>query len=483
MHISRGKGSLATRAAAYRAGEKIKDERTGETFDYSARRDIAYKEVVLPSDLEARADMAWTQDRAFLWNAMEHAGARHNSRTAREWLVLVPPELTPGQRVGLVRAFAGELADKYRCAVDLAIHQPRSGADPRNHHAHLLMTTREVSPEGIGARTTLELGGYERHERGLGPARDDYLALRARWADVTNEALREAGLDARVDHRSYERQGLQRQPRAPLPDKVFYAERKYGSSEAGDAIRARHQERLEARQVGGNELARVVERQTKELKERALQDFKRRDSQPKKTRWAALTKEERNALRREKYEARRVVERQDPVAEARRRELSRQREREYRTKDPERARQRSREWRRAHRDEYNRNQRSYREEHADELNRKRREHWHANDDEANRKQREYGASVKVEQEASKSTTPTPMESARNWLEYRKTHGPGPTAEESARNWLAYRESQERAETAQTTPSPAREHRNEPERSGDRSDERRPSLDHDHDLEL
>src|SRR5882757_167903 len=219
-HISRGKGALATRAAAYRAGERIKDERTGETFDYSDRRDIAYKEVVLPSELEGSADMAWTQDRAVLWNAMEHAGVRHNSRTAREWLMLVPPELKPEQRVGLVRTFAAELANKYHCAVDLAIHEPRAGADPRNHHAHLLMTTREVSPEGVGARTTLELGGYERRERGVGPTRDEYLALRERGADVTNEALREGGLSIRVDHRSYEHQGLDREPRVSLPDKV-----------------------------------------------------------------------------------------------------------------------------------------------------------------------------------------------------------------------------------------------------------------------
>jgi len=480
-HISRGKGALATRAAAYRSGERIKDERTGEIFDYSDRRDIAYKEVVLPSELEGSADMAWTQDRAVLWNAMEHAGLRCNSRTAREWLMLVPPELTPDQRVGLVRTFAAELASKYHCAVDLAIHQPRDGADPRNHHAHLLMTTREVSPEGIGARTALELVGRERHERGLGPARDEYLALRERWADVTNEALREAGLDVRIDHRSYELQGLNREPSLSLPDKVVHAERKYGPSEAGDAIRARHRERVEARQIGSDELARVVERQRKELRERALADFKRRDSQPKKTRWAALTKEERNALRREKYEARRVVERQDPVAEERRRELSRQREREYRAKDPERARQRSREWRSGHRDEFNRNQREYRESHADELNRKRREYRHANAEEVNRKQREYRADIKVEREASKSNTPTAMESAKNWLEYRESHGPGPTAEESARNWLAYREKQEQAEASQTTPSPGREQRNEPDVSEDRSDERRSSPDHD--LEL
>ena len=79
-HLSRGKGARATRAAAYRAGERIRDERTSEVYDYTDRRDVAYKEVVLPADLAGRADMAWTQDRSTLWNAMEHAGLRRNSR-------------------------------------------------------------------------------------------------------------------------------------------------------------------------------------------------------------------------------------------------------------------------------------------------------------------------------------------------------------------------------------------------------------------
>ncbi len=267
-HVSRGKGARVTRAAAYRAGELIRDERTGEVHNYSNRRDVAYKEVVLPADLTGRADMAWTQDRSTLWNAAEHAGLRRNSRLAREWLVLLPPELNPAQRASLVRNFAGELADKYRCAVDICIHEPRPGADSRNHHAHLLMTTREVTPEGLGSRTTLELGGRERHRAGLGPSRDEYLLIRERWAQVTNEALRQAGLTARVDHRSLERQGIGREPVPTIPEKVFYAERKSGArSVAGDAIRARHRERVEARLKSGGELARVLERQKRELKD------------------------------------------------------------------------------------------------------------------------------------------------------------------------------------------------------------------------
>src|SRR3979490_3261793 len=136
LHVkvfSRGKGSRVTRAAAYRAGERIRDERTSEVYDYSDRGDVAYKEVILPAELSARPDMAWSQDRSTLWDAAEHAGLRRNSRLAPELLVLIPPELNPAQRTNLVRTFASELGDEYRCAVDVCIHQPRPAAAPRNH--------------------------------------------------------------------------------------------------------------------------------------------------------------------------------------------------------------------------------------------------------------------------------------------------------------------------------------------------------------
>src|SRR5258708_32909632 len=109
-HLSRGKGARATRAAAYRAGERILDERTSEVYNYTDRRDVAYKEVVLPADLAGRPDMAWTQDRATLWNAMEHAGLRRNSRVGRELLVFLPPELPPEHRLQLVRGLPVERA-------------------------------------------------------------------------------------------------------------------------------------------------------------------------------------------------------------------------------------------------------------------------------------------------------------------------------------------------------------------------------------
>jgi hypothetical protein len=150
-HISRGKGGSATRAAAYRAGERIRDERRNEVYDHTERRDVAYKEVVLPSDLAGRPDMTWAQDRAALWNAMEDAGRQRNSRVALEWLVHLPAELTPEQRSQIARRYGQELADKYRCAVDIAVHLPRSGADPRDHHLCVFLSCQHtVSNDYVG---------------------------------------------------------------------------------------------------------------------------------------------------------------------------------------------------------------------------------------------------------------------------------------------------------------------------------------------
>jgi hypothetical protein len=483
-HVSRGKGARVTRAAAYRAGERIRDERTSEVYDHSDRLDVAYKEVTLPTALEGREDMSWTQDRSTLWNAAEHAGRRRNSRLAREWLVLLPPELTSRQRIQLVRRFSKELADKYRCAVDVCVHDPRPGADRRNHHAHLLMTTREVTPDGFGRRTSLELGGRERHLLGIeGSSRDEYVSIRARWAQITNEGLQRAGLTARVDHRSFKRQGIDREPTLTIPEKVFYAERRSRTpSAAGDEIRARHRERVAARLKGGDELARVLERQGAALKERAIEDSKRRESRPKEIRWGALTREQRNEKRRERYLARRGIERLDSVGEEKRRETSRLNARARMQRNPEAVRETRRRWRKENAEKVNSNQRAYRKAHAQELALKRREYRRAQAEEANRKRRDHGEKG-AERSLSKSVSPSAEESAQRWKAYRECHGPGPTAEESARNWLAFRERQKQSGPSQSAEPRTRGRERQGTSAEDDDADRKPRRRQDHDHEL
>src|ERR1700693_4836870 len=100
LHVktfARGQGSTVNKAAAYRAGERIRDERTSAVYDHTGRVDVAHAEIVLPSAVADRVDMEWALDRSRLWNAAEHSGRQWNSRLAREDLVHVPPELTSTQ--------------------------------------------------------------------------------------------------------------------------------------------------------------------------------------------------------------------------------------------------------------------------------------------------------------------------------------------------------------------------------------------------
>jgi MobA/MobL family len=248
--FGRSGGSSAASAAAYRAGERIRDERTGKTYDHSERRDVMHKEIVLPSRF-AGEEMAWARDRTNLWNAAEGAETRKNARVAREFLVALPVELSPDQRLGLVRGFSQELSDRYGFAVDVAIHAPREypGSDPRNFHAHLLTTTREVNAEGLGAKTTLDLNDANRHKLGMQPAVHELLHVRARWAEVTNEALQEARVAARIDHRTLEAQGIDREPRPRIPRAAFEMERHGYRSVVAERLRENYQERVQAREL------------------------------------------------------------------------------------------------------------------------------------------------------------------------------------------------------------------------------------------
>src|SRR5271156_4763987 len=246
--FGRSGGSSAASAAAYRAGERIRDERAGRTYDHSERRDVMHKEIVLPSRF-ADEDVAWARDRASLWNAAENAEVRKNARVAREYLVALPVELSPAQRIGLVKGFSQELSDRYGFAVDVAIHAPRDfpDSDPRNFHAHLLTTTREVKVEGLGAKTTLDLNDGNRRKRGLEPAINELLHVRARWATVTNEALQEAHIAARIDHRTLEAQGIDREPRPHIPRAAFEMERHGYRSVVAERLREEYQAREQAR--------------------------------------------------------------------------------------------------------------------------------------------------------------------------------------------------------------------------------------------
>jgi ATP-dependent exoDNAse (exonuclease V) alpha subunit len=245
--ISRSDGHSSVGAAAYRAGERIRDDRTNEVHNHSRRKDVTHSEIMLPSELSGSENMEWARNRSSLWNSVENAESRKNARVAREIQVNLPHELPPERRVALARTFSREVADHYKVAVDLAVHEPRPSGDPRNHHAHLLMTTREVSAEGLGAKAALELSRHERMRLGLPSSSQEFTAIRERWATITNEALKEANIEARVDHRSLAEQGIDREPRPHIPFAAYKIERAGQRSDVAESIRADYAARVQAR--------------------------------------------------------------------------------------------------------------------------------------------------------------------------------------------------------------------------------------------
>ena len=247
--IARSDGHSSVGAAAYRAGERLRDDRTNEVHNHSRRKDVTHSEIMLPSELRDSPNMEWAKNRASLWNSVESAESRKNARVAREIQVNLPHELSAEHRVALARSFSQEVADHYKVAVDLAVHEPRPSGDPRNHHAHLLMTTREVAEQGLGAKAGLELSTHERIRLGLPSGAQEFTAIRERWAILTNEALKEANIEARVDHRSLAEQGIDREPRPHIPFAAYKIERAGQHSDVADSIRADYAARVQARLV------------------------------------------------------------------------------------------------------------------------------------------------------------------------------------------------------------------------------------------
>jgi hypothetical protein len=299
----RGKGACVTQAAAYRSGERIRDERTDRTHSYLGREDVVYTEVVVPSEFAGNAEIAWTQNRAALWNAVERTD-RRNAQLGREVMVVLPEELTAERRTQLVRGFAQELADKYRCAVDTTIHLPRPQSDERNHHAHLLLTPREVTPKGLGPRTSLELSGTERRAIGLGSSKDELLWRRQRWAEFANGALAEAGFSTRIDHRALRTIAPDREPELNLPHHIRKIELVTGKpTRVGEELRRQHRERVVARAKGPDELARVVKRQKDEARAAVMRRRALEVGREKRVPRSVLSKEELLQERRERYQA------------------------------------------------------------------------------------------------------------------------------------------------------------------------------------
>lgn len=188
-------------------------------------------------------------ERAALWNGVEAAHKRGDATVAREFEIALPEELPPEERRRLAVDFAREVSNHYGVAADVCVHEPSKEGDQRNHHVHILLSACTVSADGFGKKAA-ELDPIH-CQRQIPKVANPAELWRERWAELANERLREAGVEARIDHRSLEAQGIDREPSIHLGPQIMGMERRGVPSEVKRRIDAEVASRLQAAQEQG----------------------------------------------------------------------------------------------------------------------------------------------------------------------------------------------------------------------------------------
>ncbi|MEO6214579.1 MAG: Ti-type conjugative transfer relaxase TraA, partial [Sphingomonas sp.] len=206
--ISRASGRSAVAAAAYRAGDRLHDERLDRDHDFSNKSGVVHSEVLLPEN----APDEW-HDRERLWNDVEAFEKRKDAQLSREVEFAIPREMTLGQGIELARDFAQtEFVDRGMIA-DLNVHWDIGADGLAKPHAHVMLSMREVGEDGFGPKVR----DWNRT--------DLVEQWRERWAEHVNSRLAELDIDARIDHRSLEAQGIDLEPQ----DKIGPAAQRMGA--------------------------------------------------------------------------------------------------------------------------------------------------------------------------------------------------------------------------------------------------------------
>ncbi len=231
-------------AAAYRSGELLVNEWDGLTHDYTHKRGIVHKEILLP----AHAPQSFA-DRSTLWNSVEKIEKSGDAQLAREIEIALPVELSPAAQLALVRSYIKDNFVAAGMCADFAIHDRGTG----NPHAHIMLTMRPLLPDGRwgakcrkvydldsqGQRIPNGKGGWKSHREDTTDWNDRGNAekWRAAWAAGVNHALEAAGRPERVGHRSYKRQGIKKIPTVHMGPAASQMERRGIATEKGDINR------------------------------------------------------------------------------------------------------------------------------------------------------------------------------------------------------------------------------------------------------
>ncbi|WP_085026197.1 Ti-type conjugative transfer relaxase TraA [Ensifer aridi] len=262
--VARGSGRSAVLSAAYRHCAKMGFEREGRTIDYTRKQGLLHEEFVVPADapqwLRAMiADQPVSDASEAFWNKVEGCEKRADAQLAKDITIALPIELSTEQNIALMRDFVERHVTSKGMVADWVYHDA-----PGNPHVHLMTTLRPLTEDGFGAKKIAVLGpdgnpirndaGKIVYELWAGSAAD-FSAFRDGWFACQNTHLSLAGLDLRVDGRSFEKQGIELTPTIHLGVGAKAIERK--SAEADRDISL---ERLELQEERRAENARRIQR-------------------------------------------------------------------------------------------------------------------------------------------------------------------------------------------------------------------------------
>src|SRR5579872_2632495 len=197
--IGRKAGSSAVASAAYRSASRLRDDRLERSHEFTNKRGVVHSEVMLPE----KAPEAWN-DRERLWNDVEASEVRKDAQLAREVEFALLREMKQAQGIELARDFVqAEFVDQGMIA-DLNVHWDMADDGTPKPHAHVMLTMRSVDENGFGQKVR-DWNRTEMVER-----------WRERWAELANKRLAELDIDARIDHRSLEAQGIALEPQSQI---------------------------------------------------------------------------------------------------------------------------------------------------------------------------------------------------------------------------------------------------------------------------
>jgi MobA/MobL family len=239
--ISRGGGRSIAAAVAYATAQKLLDERQGLEFDYTRKSGVMETGIAAPDYAPG-----WVYDTAQLLNSIETAEKRKDARTAREMVIALPHEMTDRQRADLLKDYINDNFTSQGMVAIFAIHEPDREGDNRNYHAHVILTTREITRDGFSTKKNREWDKDEALE-----------GWKENWCDLVNERAQELGIDINLDERSPEERG--RMATQHMGEELTAMERKGIKTERGNYNRQ------------AQEYNREMERKQRELEEAQLQ--------------------------------------------------------------------------------------------------------------------------------------------------------------------------------------------------------------------